>query len=321
MKTLRFVVILFVTGLALAVTYRVDPEGGPNSLASEVNAAFDAWLGLDDSLELELDDEATTVFGYGEDSLFGPDTLSLTVQRQDPVGVNVLLRPTTAGRANALLHETGLILGVSVAAEGVMNPALGDATLSLGEAEAEGLRQQLGAVPEDLNFDGEVNFYDLVELGKSFGQSGFSLPADIDESGVVDEADVELLRAAYTFSAPSETPPDADDLLTDEPVLDAPPETGEEGEGETDPDEEGEEDSPNAEEEGDPNTEEEPTTDPEQTEQEESDEPATEGETDSAPEETDGETSPEDETGDGEEPPTEDEPEDETDENEPEGRP
>lgn len=238
MKTLRIITLLLTVGMALAITYRVDPEGGPDTLASEVNAAFDAWLGLDDSLELELDDEATTVFGYGEDSLFGPDGLSLTVQRQEPSGVDVLLRPTTAGRSNALLHETGLILGVSVSDEGVMNPALGDTALSLGELEAEGLRQQLSALPEDLNFDGEVNFYDLVELGKSFGQSGFSLPADIDESGVVDEDDIELLRAAYTFSPPSETPPSQDDLLTDEPTLDVPAED-ETGENETDTGEEG----------------------------------------------------------------------------------
>ena len=307
MKTLRLITLLLITSLALAVTYRIDPEGGPDTLASEVNAAFDAWLDLDDTLELETDDEATTVFGYGEDSLFGLDILSLTVQRQEPSGVAILLRPVATGRANALLHETGLILGVSVANEGVMNPALGDAALSLGELEAEGLRQQLGAVPEDLNFDGEVNFYDLVELGKSFGQTGFSLPADIDESGVVDEADVELLRAAYTFSPPSETPPQQDDILTDQP-LDGPPGTEESGEEETDPGEEGKEDGTV--------TEEEPDTDPEQPGEGESDDTQDEGEAGTSTEGTD-EASPEDDSENPDAPPAEDEPEGETEENQP----
>ena len=139
MKTLYIITLLVVAGMALAITYRVDAEGGPDSLASEVNAAFDAWLGIDDSLELESSDEATTVFGYGEDSLFGPDILSLTVQRQDPSGVDILLRPTAAGRDNALLHETGLILGVSVAEAGVMNPALGDAAQC--QARGRGVRR------------------------------------------------------------------------------------------------------------------------------------------------------------------------------------
>ena len=339
MKTLRFTTLLLVTSLALAITYRVDPEGGPDTLAAEVSAAFDAWLELDDSLELETDDEARTVFAYGENSLFGPDILSLTVQRQEPSGVAVLLHPS-ASRANTLLHETGLILGVAVADEGAMNPALGDAALSLGEIEAEGLRQQLGAVAEDLNFDGEVNFYDLVELGKSFGQSGFSLPADIDESGVVDEADIELLREAYTFSAPSETAPGEDDLLTDEPTLDDSSETGESEEGEPtegepiegepiegEESEDGEsedgEDSSDAEgePEGTSETEEEPATEPteDETETPADEGEADEGESDSEDKEnTDGEGA-NDNTEEGDPPPPDDTPEDDTEDNTEEG--
>jgi len=334
MKTLRFTTLLLVTSLALAITYRVDPEGGPDTLAAEVSAAFDAWLELDDSLELETDDEARTVFAYGENSLFGPDILSLTVQRQEPSGVAVLLHPS-ASRANTLLHETGLILGVAVADEGAMNPALGDAALSLGEIEAEGLRQQLGAVAEDLNFDGEVNFYDLVELGKSFGQSGFSLPADIDESGVVDEADIELLREAYTFSAPSETAPGEDDLLTDEPTLDDSSETGEseEGEptesepieGEESEDGESEDGEDGSDAEGEPEgtseTEEEPATEPteDETETPADEGEADEGESDSEDKEnTDGEGA-NDNTEEGDPPPPDDTPEDDTEDNTEEG--
>lgn len=274
MRVLRLAALLLILGTALSISYRVDPEGGPDTLMDEVTAALDAWLELDETLELETDDEATTVFSYGEASLFGPDTVSLTVQRQNPSGVDILLQPSPSGRANALLHETGLVLGLSVSDEGVMNPAIDSEVLELGEIEAAGLRQELDALPEDLNFDGEVNFYDLAELAKSFGQSGFSLRADIDESGVVDEADVERLRAAYTFSEPSATPPEEDDLLTDEPPLEdplGPSETEEEDpgnaedtteEGEAEEGAEGVDDEQNEEQ----NNEEqqEPTTDPEQ---------------------------------------------------------
>ena len=211
-------VLLLTVGAALAVTYTVDPEGGPEDLAERVAQAFAGWLELDDTLVADMEEDAPNVFSYGDAMMFGGDTYSLTVQRQSPTRrVTVMLNPALAqpNGANALLHEAGLLLGLSTADAGVMNPALPDEPLVLGEAEAEALGNAQTSVPEDLNQDGEVNFYDLVEFSRTFGQPGVSLPADINEDGEVDRDDLELLREAYTFNPPSSEPPAEEEVSDD----------------------------------------------------------------------------------------------------------
>ena len=217
MRALKVILSVLVLALsaALAVTYTVDPEGGPEDLAERVAQAFSAWLELDDTIIAETEEDAINVFGYGDAIPFGEDTYSLTVQRQDPTRrVQILLNPATAqpDDANALLHEAGLLLGLPTADAGVMNPALPDEPLALGDTEIEALSNSQAALPEDVNQDGEVNFYDLVEFSRSFGQPGVSLPADINEDGDIDRRDLERLREAYVFNPPSREPPTEEEV-------------------------------------------------------------------------------------------------------------
>ena len=217
MRLLKLVlsVLVLTVSAALAVTYSVDPDGGPDDLAERVAQAFAAWLELDDTLVAEMTADAPNVFSYGDPRMFGEDIYSLTVQRQSPERrVNVIVNPAAVqpDDANALLHEAGLLLGLSAADVGVMNPALPNEPLVLGEMEIEALGTAQTSLPEDINQDGEVNFYDLVEFSRSFGQPGVSLPADIDEDGEVDRDDLELLRNAYVFNPPSSEPPTEEEL-------------------------------------------------------------------------------------------------------------
>ena len=88
-----------------------------------------------------------------------------------------------------------------------MNPALGDVTAELGPTERLALENVVNTVLGDVNSDGIVDFYDLNALARSFGGSSFNDRADINGDGTVDRADIDLLKGAYTFSDPSETPP------------------------------------------------------------------------------------------------------------------
>ncbi len=220
MKRLRLLLFLVLPATALAVTYRVDPAGGPDGLSAAVAAAFAAWQGLDETLEVAENSDTGTenvpVFRYGDAALLGDDTLSLTVQRQNG-GLEILVTPTTGPlAANALLHEAGLLLDLAVANSGVMNPALPEEPLSLGDAEQTALGTLLTSVKEDVNRDGAVDFYDLVALAQSYGQPGINEPADINDDGLVDRTDLELLQAAYVFAPPSSTGPPQTGAMGDE---------------------------------------------------------------------------------------------------------
>ncbi len=100
---------------AFAVTYRVDPANGPETLAAEVKEAFDAWVALSDKIEVkETQENPEGVFQYGDTERFGPDTLSLTVQRQgDTRSLSYLISPNAENRKRILLHETGIAIGLT----------------------------------------------------------------------------------------------------------------------------------------------------------------------------------------------------------------
>jgi hypothetical protein len=232
-KTL-FAALLFLLGGALAFSYRVDPAGGPETLAEEVEAAVAAWAEGTD-FEATPAEEAAIVFGYGDPSRFGPDLYSLMVSSGSGEAreVRVLLEPgLEALKQRVLLHAVGFLAGLPQSDEGVMRAMIApESPAVLTDEEREALAALEEFVPEDINRDGVVDFYDLIELARAFGQQGVNLPADINRDGVVDEADLELLRAAYTFGAPAETPPDhlPEPLGPDLPPV---PEVGEDFEGE-----------------------------------------------------------------------------------------
>ncbi|MDZ7703755.1 MAG: hypothetical protein U5L04_04630 [Trueperaceae bacterium] len=214
MRRAVLLAVSLLASLAFAVTYRVVDEGGPLTLRDDVAAAFAAWNEVEDAdVDAETDDDANTVVRYGDSARFGPDTVSLTtLERQDNERVIAVLLNPTAGteRSTALLHETGVLLGLTPAGDGVMDPLLGpDSPQQLTDADRNALRSLRQFVPADINRDGVVDFYDLAALGTAYGQRGVNVPADIDNDGDVDDRDLELLRDAYSFGPPSETPPSA----------------------------------------------------------------------------------------------------------------
>ena len=204
--------VLTLGSLAFALNYRVDPTGGPDTLRDRIAKAAAAWLDVPGGVvDLKETLDAPNVIGYGDGTKFGPDTFSLTVQKGPDPATDVLLNPSEPNQ-RALTHELGLLAGLSPSpkARGVMNPAIPqESNAALTPADEEALRALAAFVPEDVNQDGVVDFYDLADFGAAFGETGVSLPADIDENGVVNRADLSLLGAAYTFGAPAETAPDA----------------------------------------------------------------------------------------------------------------
>jgi hypothetical protein len=202
---------LILGGLAFAFDYRVDTAGGPEGLRERIARAYARWQEVEGAeITANETEDAPNTIRYGDGPAFGPDTLSLTVQRTpDPTTV-VLLNPTEPSD-RALTHELGLLAGLRPAplTESVMNPAIApEADAELTPADEAALRALAAFVPADINQDGVVDFYDLADFGAAFGETGVSLPADIDDNGVVNRADLDLLRAAYTLGAPAETPPE-----------------------------------------------------------------------------------------------------------------
>lgn len=202
---------LVLGGLAFAIDYQVDGAGGPEGLSERVERAVRTWRAVEGGgFDLQEADDAPNRILYGDGPAFGPDTLSLTVVRGPDPATDVLLNPTEPSE-RALLHELGLLAGLSTlpGERAVMNPAVPqEADAELTPADEAALRALETFVPEDINQDGVVDFYDLADFGDAFGETGVSLPADINDSGTVDRADLELLTAAYTFGAPAENPPE-----------------------------------------------------------------------------------------------------------------
>ncbi len=202
---------LVLGGLAFAIDYRVDSAGGPDNLQRRVDEAVRQWTAVEGAeFDVSEAQDAPNRIAYGDGTAFGPDTLSLTVQRSPDPATDVLLNPTEPD-ARALLHELGLLAGLSPAPgeRAVMNPAIPqEADAELTPADESALRALQTFAAEDINQDGVVDFYDLSSFGDAFGETGVSLPADLDESGTVDRADLDLLRAAYTFGAPAENAPE-----------------------------------------------------------------------------------------------------------------
>lgn len=200
--------LTIVSGMAFAFDYRVDTAGGPESLKTRIGEAYARWREVTGSeVAARETDDAPNVIRYGEGPTFGPDILSLTVRRLPEATTEVLLNPTEPND-RALTHELGLLAGLAETplTRSIMNPAIEqEATADLSPADEAALRALQTFAPEDVNQDGAVDFYDLADIGTAFGETGISLLEDIDDSGLVDRADLERLRAAYTFGAPAET--------------------------------------------------------------------------------------------------------------------
>ncbi len=193
---------LFLFATAFAIDYFVK---GDEALKETVNEAFANWNGLEPNLEITESETANTTIDYGSPDLFGPDTFSLSVQENSNENqIKVLINPNKkTDMMRVILHETGLLLGLKLQSSGIMNPLINDDEISLGELEITELAKLHQFKKEDINQDGVIDFYDLIELAKDFGQTRINSTADLNKDGKVDNADLEILRAVYSFSAPS----------------------------------------------------------------------------------------------------------------------
>lgn len=191
----------------VAASYRVDDAGGPLLLSDKVAAAAAAWEALAPGLvELTESADAGHLFAYGDEALFGPGVLTLTLVEDGRV--RVLVRPEAHPSLDAALrHEVGALLGLPPADAGVMAMALADPAAAPGPAELAELAALAAFEPADLDRDGVVGFGDLLELAASYGRTGVNLPADLDGDGDVDDDDVALLRRAYAFAPPAGAAP------------------------------------------------------------------------------------------------------------------
>src|SRR5690606_20436163 len=99
----------------IEVSYDVADEGGPLLLSESVARAAQAWRdAAGDAVELTLVSRpgSPNVLRYGDESLFGPDTVSLTAVTGDG-SVTVYLSPITGPLVQtALVHELGVVLGI-----------------------------------------------------------------------------------------------------------------------------------------------------------------------------------------------------------------
>jgi hypothetical protein len=191
--------------IALRIAAPQDEE-----LRAALRAAADAWREAGAPLDLTLDDEADDAVRIGPEAWFGPDALALSRRTPDAAGVEILLAPGPDGRrSDVLARELGLLAGLPRGDTPVSSGLLpvGDAAAVRPEDAQELANANEGPVA-DLNGDGAVDLYDLARLAESYGEVGTRLPADLDRSGRVDDADVEILREAYEFlPASRDVPP------------------------------------------------------------------------------------------------------------------
>ena len=198
--------LVFPLFISFAINYNVDSTNGPETLEQDIKTAFEQWSNVEGgNFRADLNEEASTLITYGDREFLGPDVVSLGLSKLEDGEQNtiILFNPDSNLLSTAFLHETGSLAGLSVG-EGIMNPKLtANSPIELSDSDKQALVNLALLVPEDINRDGEVNFYDLFELSKVFGPQGINTPADINKDGTVDEEDLDLLKAAYTFSSPA----------------------------------------------------------------------------------------------------------------------
>lgn len=194
---------------AQSLSYRYDSL----SLQADVEAALAQWRAVEGgNVSAEVSETASTVFVLGDARLLGPDVLSLTLLERSQQGeqsTRIVLAAASEARAQALLHEWGRLLNLPTRNNGVMNPRIDEEKLltSLSSSDQRALRDAERYVVEDINRDGKVDFYDLLELAANYNREGARLAGDLNDDGVVNQADVSILQAAYQFLPPSQTPP------------------------------------------------------------------------------------------------------------------
>jgi hypothetical protein len=190
-------------GSALALELTVDPTGGPLTLEDDVAGALADWraAGVDPD-----EVAATVVVRYGDTARFGPDVQAWVLLRGTAESgertFEVVVAPAATAVRAALIPAFGVVLGGSFGS-GAFDPIL-DPSGARRPTAAEGaaLEERRTAIVGDLTGDGRVGFEDLLLIAASYGRRGVNLPADLNADGVVDGADIELLRERYEFEPP-----------------------------------------------------------------------------------------------------------------------
>lgn len=180
------------------------------ALRDALDDAVDAWRSVGVALTLVDDDDAVDRVRVGDADRFGPDALAFSRRVAGQPGVEILVRPGADGRrSDVLAYELGRWLGLEVTERGFRSGRVPrEASSPPLPSDGDALLAALASTPEDLDGDGDVDFYDLVRLAAAYGEVGTRVAADVDGSGEVDGDDVERLRARYTFLPPSRTPPE-----------------------------------------------------------------------------------------------------------------
>lgn len=187
-------------GPAYALELTVDAAGGPLTLEDDVAAALADW----GAAGVDADEVAATVLvRYGDTMRFGPDVQAWVLLRgaaeSGERSFEVWVAPTATDVRAALIPAFGVVLGGSLGT-GAFDPVLDPAgPRSPTEDEGAGLEARRTAVLGDLTGDGRVGFEDLLLMAASYGRRGVNLPADLNADGVVDGADIDVLRERYAF--------------------------------------------------------------------------------------------------------------------------
>jgi hypothetical protein len=189
---------------ASAIELSVDPAGGPLTLEDDVAAALADWR----AAGVDADEvEATVVVRYGDPARFGPDVQVWVLLRggaePEDRSFEILVAPAATAVRAALIPAFGVALGGSLGA-GAFDPILDPTGPRLPtEAEGDALEARRTAIVGDLTGDGLVGFEDLLLMAASYGRRAVNLAADLNADGVVDAADLDLLRERYTFEPPA----------------------------------------------------------------------------------------------------------------------
>lgn len=211
MNRVIFLGCLAVLSLAHAQTVQYQVDDRVLIFPEQVKDALALWQAVEGgNVTSEEREDATTIFSVDDDALLAPDVASLTLsERSDTSLRRIILNSNRQQRQHALLYEWGKLLELNDATTGVMNPRI-DPSGTLQELSASdeaALRELERYVKEDLNRDGAVDFYDLLILAENFSREGSRLGGDLNDDGIINQADVTILRAAYQFLPPSQNAP------------------------------------------------------------------------------------------------------------------
>jgi len=214
------------------LSYRVSE--GSEQLLLDVEEAFMTWQEASvGAIESRQEQDATIVFDGGDAALMGPDIFTLKLDRRTQVDgvtrpeskilVAESFRETSSNiYKSALLNEVGLLVGLPLTGEGVMQRGLTqEISPEVSISEARALEAQATTAEEDLNRNGKVDFYDLIELAKNYTEFPQNFGADISGDGVVNDDDVTALKEVYEFSDPTDPDTEGDSETTSTDSLDS----------------------------------------------------------------------------------------------------